>query len=340
MQHPSAIGVFSGLGGLEIGLQKAGFKIQCSLDSDLDCCRSLRMNHRRRRVVCRDISEISGNELLRGAQIRRGSLALLAGGPPCQPFSRSNEGRRRGLRDSRGRLVWEMVRLADETEPRIILIENVPGLLSAEGGCVIRQLVKDLAGLGYSVEYSLLNSASYGIPQRRKRLFVVGTRTDARFEFPSPSHGPGLNPYVTAKDAIGDLDDGITCRGADSIGGKYGHLVDAIPEGMNYLYYTKEVGYPKPRFRWRSKYWHFLLKLDRNQPSSTIQANPGPYVGPIHWRNRHLTLREAMRIQTLPDEIKVSGSRGTAWQQIGNAVPPVLAEAVGRQLCKNILTSI
>ncbi len=340
MPYPSAIGVFSGLGGLEIGLQKAGFKIQCSLDSDLDCCRSLRMNHRRRRVICRDISEISGNELLRGAQIRSGSLALLAGGPPCQPFSRSNEGRRRGLRDSRGRLVWEMVRLADETEPMIILIENVPGLLSAEGGCVIRQLVKDLAGLGYSVEYSLLDSASYGIPQRRKRLFVVGTRADIRFEFPSPTHGAGLNPYATAKDAIGDLDDGITHRGADSIGGKYGHLMDAIPEGMNYLYYTKEAGCPKPRFKWRSKYWHFLLKLDRNQPSSTIQANPGPYVGPIHWQNRHLTLREAMRIQTLPDKTRVSGSKCSSWQQVGNAVPPLLALAVGHQLLKCVSSSI
>jgi DNA (cytosine-5)-methyltransferase 1 len=136
--------------------------------------------------------------------------------------------------------------------------------------------------------------------------------------------------------AIGDLDDGITHRGSESIGGKYGHLIDRIPEGMNYQFYTKEAGYPKPKFEYRSKYWHFLLKLARNKPSSTIQASPGPFVGPIHWRNRHLTLHEAKRLQTLPDSLKTSDNPNVAWRQVGDAVPPLLASQVGAKLLHSL----
>jgi DNA (cytosine-5)-methyltransferase 1 len=225
-----------------------------------------------------------------------------------------------------------MMRIAEEIEPDSILIENVPGLISVDDGFVIKQIENKLSSLGYAVKFKVMNAADYGVPQHRKRLIIVGTRNEVEFEFPLPTHDGGPNPYVSAGTAIGDLDDGRIQRGSLSIGGKYGYLIDKIPEGMNYLFYTKEAGHPKPLFKWRSKYWHFLLKLARDRPSSTIQASPGPFVGPIHWRNRHLTLQEAKRLQTLPDRLRVIGTQHVAWQQIGNAVPPLLARTIGTEL--------
>jgi DNA (cytosine-5)-methyltransferase 1 len=333
--RPRAIGLFSGIGGLDLGLQQAGYKIAASLDVDRECCSSLRANHKNRPVICRSICDITGRGLLRISDCRRGSVALLAGGPPCQPFSRSNEGRRKGMRDPRGKLILEMTRFAEEIEPDSVLIENVPGLASVSEGSVVRRLARDLSDIGYSVGYRILDAADFGVPQHRKRLFIIGTKHENQFSFPVPTHGRNRTPFVTAKMAIGDLDDGVTHCGSESIGGKYGRLIDKIPEGMNYQFYTKEAGHPRPKFVYRSKYWHFLRKLARNQPSSTIQASPGPFVGPIHWRNRHLTLLEAKRLQTLPDALRTSEDPNIAWGQVGNAVPPLLASRIGASLLQS-----
>src|SRR5436309_1391753 len=156
---------------------------------------------------------------------------------------------------------------------------------------------------------------------------------------PEPTHAPkdtpgkGRKVHVTAGEAIGTLDDGVDMEGVEAIGGMYGHLMDAIPAGMNYLYYTKRYNPKKHLFRWRSKFWTFLLKMDPSRPSHTIQATPGPYVGPFHWRNRRLTLEEIKRLQGIPASWTVSGSTqpeytSAAWRQVGNAVPPRLAEAI------------
>jgi DNA (cytosine-5)-methyltransferase 1 len=116
------------------------------------------------------------------------------------------------------------------------------------------------------------------------------------------------------------------------VNGRYGHLLPGIPAGDNYLFYTEKRGHPAPLFEWRSRFWSFLLKLDPNQPSPTIQAQPGPYVGPFHWKNRRLRLPEIKRLQTFPDDYEIVGSRRSAQMQIGNAVPPLLAEQVASAL--------
>jgi DNA (cytosine-5)-methyltransferase 1 len=143
---------------------------------------------------------------------------------------------------------------------------------------------------------------------------------------------------VTSANAIADLE----CRDdlaepEEEVGGKYGHLLAAIPEGDNYLFYTEKRGHPVPLFGWRKRYWSFLLKLDPDQPAPTIQAQPGPYVGPFHWRNRRLRLLEIKRLQTFPDDFVIAGSRRSAQRQIGNAVPPLLSRKIAEVLAEGRL---
>jgi DNA (cytosine-5)-methyltransferase 1 len=138
---------------------------------------------------------------------------------------------------------------------------------------------------------------------------------------------------VTTGEALGDLmerDD--LAEPEEAVNGRYGHLLPDIPPGDNYLFYTEKRGHAKPLFGWRKRYWSFLLKLDPNQPSPTIQAQPGPYVGPFHWLNRRLRIAEIKRLQTFPDDYELVGTRRSAQVQIGNAVPPMLAEQVARAL--------
>src|SRR5205823_8904488 len=117
----------------------------------------------------------------------------------------------------------------------------------------------------------------------------------------------------------------------EHVNGRYGHLLPAIPPGDNYLFYTEKRGHSSPLFEWRSRYWSFLLKLDPLQPSPTIQAQPGPYVGPFHWENRRLRVGEIKRLFTFPDEFELVGTRVSVQAQLGNAVPPLLAETVAAQ---------
>src|SRR5262249_51188905 len=194
---------------------------------------------------------------------------------------------------------------------------------------------------GYQVSYKVVLAADYGVPQRRQRIFIAGS-LDGRPDFPAPTHsGPHetrvwdsqMPRHITAGEAIGDLEDqNEFSEPEEHVSGKYGHLLPAIPPGDNYLFYTEKRGHPEPLFGWRKRYWSFLLKLDPNQPSPTIQAQPGPYVGPFHWLNRRLRLLEVKRLQTFPDDYAIVGNRRSAQMQLGNAVPPLLAEQIVRGL--------
>ncbi len=203
-------------------------------------------------------------------------------------------------------------------------------------------LLSSARDLGYHVAHRVVLAADYGVPQRRQRLFVVGSRRRLP-EFPDPTHsGPHetrrsydetLAPHVTTGEAIGDVakrDD--LAEPEEPVNGRYGHLLPAIPPGDNYLFYTEKPGHPSPLFEWRKRYWSFLLKLDPAQPAPTIQAQPGPYVGPFHWDNRRLRVLEIKRIQTFPDDYEIVGSRRSVQVQLGNAVPPLLARRIATAL--------
>ncbi|MCP5057359.1 MAG: DNA (cytosine-5-)-methyltransferase [bacterium] len=341
-----AISLFTGVGGLDFGTEAAGFKTTAAVEMDKAACRSLGQN-RHWSLLQGDIHEISSRSILDKAGFGPGDADLLTGGPPCQPFSKSGywaSGDALRLDDPRAGTLGEYLRVLSDIRPRAFLLENVPGLAfsgKAEGLEFLKrgiELVNKEARTNYSFSWAVLNAADYGVPQTRERVFIVGSRDGEPFTFPSPTHrssdvlsediGNGLEPYMTAWDAIGDLP--RNPRGEDGlkVGGKWGDLLPSIPEGENYLFHTNR-GQGYPLFGWRKRYWSFLLKLAKVRPSWTIQAQPGPHIGPFHWANRRLTALEMCRLQTFPENIDLDFSRNQVQRLLGNAVPSLLVEVLG-----------
>lgn len=320
------LSLFSGAGGLDIGFADAGFDIIASVEVEDKFCATLRLNSGAGKqfpaahVNCIDIREFKPDGL--------GKIDFIIGGPPCQTFSAA--GRRAngvlGTSDSRGVLFKEYVRLLKEIQPQGFLFENVYGIIGAQQGKPWQEILKSFSAAGYHLFYRILDAADYGVPQHRERLIIVGLRTGS-FCFPRPTHGPDSldhQGFYTAREAIEGLF--LTAEEAKSgIGGRYGNLLDAIPPGLNYSFYTEQMGHPHPVFAWRSKFSDFLYKADPDEPVRTIKASGGAYTGPFHWENRSFSYAEYKRLQTFPDDYEISGARQTAVKQIGNSVPPQLA---------------
>lgn len=341
-RRPMAISVFSGAGGLDLGLERAGFDIVATLDNDVVRCKTLMANRPRWSVTNADIRTITGRDVLGVAGLSRADISLVVGGACCQPFSKSAfwvPGRLRSIqRDARTALLADFARIVAELKPRAFLMENVAGLAYRTSRPVLDSLVRKLRRAGYRTYWQVLDAASYGVPQTRKRLFIAGLRgpepftfPPATFEDPESAAGGVRRPWVTAGDAIGDLDNGIV-RPGETVRGKWGGLLNMIPPGSNYLHLARPRGRRKPIFRWRSRYWTFLLKLSPDRPSWTIQSSPGTHTGPFHWRSRRLRIEEVKRLQTFPDDWKFMGTEREQWAQIGDAVPPLLAQVIGNSL--------
>jgi DNA (cytosine-5)-methyltransferase 1 len=344
MKPLTTISLFSGAGGLDYGFESAGFETAVALDLDPEACAALRGN-RLWPVIEGDLAAIPTRSLLGVAQLARGEAAVLIGGPPCQPFSKSGywaTGDARRLRDPRAQTLSGYLRVLEEALPAAFLLENVPGLAfsgKSDGLQLIENQVAEInarQGTKYRLSTACLNAVQYGVPQLRQRVFVIGHREGRRFKFPEPTHGEanqprhGVDAYTTAWDALGDLPELNPDREL-RLTGKWADLVPSIPEGHNYLWHTSRGG-GLPLFGWRRRYWNFLLKLGRRLPAWTIQAQPGPATGPFHWTNRYLSSRELMRLQTFPDDVELTCDRRVAQRLIGNAVPSALAEKLAREM--------
>lgn len=351
---------------MDIGVENAGFAIAAQLEVDPHCCATLRTAKGRTasptKIVENDIRRVDAAAMRRRLGISRGDLALVFGGPPCQSFSLA--GKQQGLRDERGLLLFQMIRFAQEFRPRVLLVEQVKGLLSSRGprkqrGEVFSSFLSELEAAGYAPKWQVMTAADYGVPQLRERLFVVATRTRNGFCFPERTHAPKedcnalfpLKPYVGAGEVIADLG-----KPAPKIPGttfhprEDGHVdvtpardrerIADVPEG-SYLAAQTHLG-KNVLCGLTSKDTTKYLRLHRNKPANTLRC------GEIFYhptQDRYLTPRECMRLHGYPDSYVLKGpirSRTGSvknldqHRQVANSVPPPLANLLARGILDSL----
>jgi DNA (cytosine-5)-methyltransferase 1 len=338
------ISLFSGAGGLDIGFHAAGYDIIACVEIDGNHCKTLEANKGRGKtfgthcsILCEDVRKFDAQKFADQG------VECIIGGPPCQTFSAA--GRRSGgvlgTSDARGRLFNAYCRILEIIKPKVFVFENVYGLPGANNGGPWKEIVAACEALGYQIAADVLDAADYGVPQHRERLIMVGYKS-GKFQFPLPTRGPDSTSgqkLRTVADAIADLQDSNEEEHND-LGGLYGHLLPQVPPGLNYAFFTREMGYPEPIFAWRSKFHDFLHKVDPDFPCRTIKAQPGKFTGPFHWKNRHFTIEELKRLQSFPDNYTIIGTYSKIVEQIGNSVPPLLATTIATSVREQLLRPV
>jgi DNA (cytosine-5)-methyltransferase 1 len=359
-----AISLFSGAGGLDLGCEQAGFTTRAAVEFNEVARQTLLLNTAQflpglsKSSVFSDIVGLDYPELLAAAGMARGEASLMHGGPPCTPFSKSGYwlAYKRAGEDPKASLLDNYVEALNAVRPKAFLMENVYGLAyQNQNRPILNRFIASVRAAGYSFDKKIILAADHGVPQVRQRLICVGIRDDLldvvpelwRFDWPTETHtGPherrvgwdtGDEPHVTAGQALA----GLTARDnppepEEEVSGTYANELKDVPPGDNYLFFTENRGHSEPRFKWRSRYWSFLLKLHPDRPSPTIQGQPGPWVGPFHWEGRRLRVAELKRLMTFPDQYVVCGSRRDQQLQLGNAVPPLLAQRIAEQIAAEL----
>lgn len=323
----AAIDLFCGCGGLSTGFLDAGFSVVAGFDFDKSSIQTYQYNHEYRggRGIVADLSRLSGAEVLALSDASR--CDVLIGGPPCQAFSIA--GKRQGLRDKRGQLIFDFIRLVSEIGPTVFVLENVPHVATIENGEMLSLIVKGLSGAGYHVAQEILLAADYGVSQMRKRIFIVGCRDKKIIPSPPPTHGPvksdtlfgSIKPYVTVEEAIGDLPDVTTFEARDVPN----HEPTQHSAEMLQTFKGLAQGKRDP------KSYHDRLHAKRI--SYTLRAGSGNFspLRPVHYKyHRVITVRESARIQSFADSFIWPDwiPRVQQYRQVGNAVPPLLVKSV------------
>lgn len=333
----TAIDLFCGAGGFSLGLKQAGFNVLLGVDSWQLAIDSLAHNFNHP-VLCADICGVSGRDILRRVGLKKGGVDLVVGGPPCQGFSVQRIGPDHDLRNS---LVLEYARLLQEISPRLFIMENVTGLIGRRGKQLFETFLSSVDKSGFDTEAHVVNAADYGAPQLRRRVVVLGWRRNdtGRFHLPKPSTDP--QNYMTVQQAIGDLPQPPEVPASNDPLHKQTRLSELnrqrlrhIPPGggMKDLPVRLRVNCHKAG---ADKIGHRYVygRLAPDRPAGTITARfdsftRGRFAHPLEDRN--ITLREGARLQTFPDTFHFSGNQEEIAMQIGNAIPPVLAEALAR----------
>lgn len=377
-QHdrPTAVDLFSGAGGITLGLANAGFNVVFCSDQDKACELTHRRNFPNIPFLRDDIAKVSGADILRKARLERGALDLLIGGPPCQGFSIIGQ---REIEDPRNSLFRHFLRVAKELMPRCIVIENVTGLATLGKGAVLKEIGDAFAGAGYTIDCAELLAAQYGVPQMRWRMFFIGWRRDQnrRGGFPLPTHGragigdlvpnrtipaEAMAGFVTISEAIGDLppiESGeATCKYGLPPACDYQKAMRANAKHLANHYAARlsnqnmaRISLLKPGQDWRDLPRELLpngmqraLRKDHTRRFRRMQWNgvarsiitrfrdpkSGEYIHPQ--QHRTISIREAARIQSFPDWFVFEGGYSEQYDQVGNAVPPLLARAVAHEL--------
>lgn len=333
----TAIDCFCGAGGFSAGLVRAGFAIRAAFDLDADSTATY-SHHFRIQPLRQDVKEISGQMLLAAARLGKFECDLLVGGPPCQGFSRQRRGPEQ---DPRNMLILEFLRLVGEAMPRFFIMENVSAIVGPRGKDLLSEFQRRSQAMGYIINRQVLNAADYGVPQHRRRLFIVGQRSDQDtfYEFPVPTKTP--NSYVTVRDAIGDLPSpalkgvraAIPNHEMDNISDLNRLRISHVPTGGGRQDIPQHL-----RLRCHAvsvdKAGHRGVygRLDWDKPAGTITTKcnsftRGRFAHPTEHRN--ISMREAARLQSFEDDFNFIGDRVSVAHQVGNAVPVWLAYALG-----------
>lgn len=344
--------LFAGVGGLSFGFSNnKHFEIILANELEKDIATAYTLNHPDVKMINGDIRNIT-EETIQNA-IGETKIDILVGGPPCQSYS--TLGKRK--MDARAHLFEEYCRILSIVQPRLFLFENVSGLMSMQNGKLIEIIKDKFKDLGYDVKCKILNAVDYGVPQYRDRVILVGMREENTFEYPAPTHGENLLPYVTVEDAFSDLPElksgeenssyaqdpqndfqkylranstVLTENVAPTNGAHLIRIMEALPDGGSKSDLPEDI-------RPKSGYGNTYAKMWWKKPAPTVTRN---FATPsssrcVHPRDsRAMTTREGARLQSFPDDYKFYGSRSMKNLEIGNAVPPLLSIALAREVEK------
>jgi DNA (cytosine-5)-methyltransferase 1 len=376
-RRPTAVDLFSGAGGITLGLLNAGFDIRFCSDHDETCALTHHRNFAGIPFERISAEQLNGNDILRRTDLKVGQLDLLIGGPPCQGFSIIGQ---REIWDERNGLFKQFLRIASELQPKCVVIENVPGLATLAKGAVLRQVGSAFSEAGYTIDCAELLAAQYGVPQMRWRMFFIGWRKDLgkRGGFPPPTHGRAgigdLYPNTTIsaqdtlgflkiRDAIGDLprveagsvvtqyecspqslyQEAMRRSAPSLLSNHYApRLSDqnlarirSLKPGQDWRDLPRDLLPPSMQRALRKDHTRRFRRMTWDGVARSIitrfrDPKSGEYIHPQE--NRTISIREAARIQSFPDWFVFEGSYSAQYDQVGNAVPPFLARAVGIEI--------
>lgn len=358
MRNRNVIDLFCGCGGFSKGFEQAGFNIAYGIDNWVDATITFQHNFPHSIISNEDITNIRGNDILKATGLSVNDIDVVIGGPPCQGFSLSGK---RMIDDPRNILYKSFVDIVSDLLPPVFVMENVPGLVRLFDGKVKDSVINDFTELGYDVQMQILSADRFGVPQQRQRVFFVGINIEKihntdKFVFPIASNGEGTDkPLVTCKDAISDLDfipddrivgecidyeiepqsdyqklmrknsTKVLNHTATIHTEKTKSIIAMVPDGGNYKDLPKDL--------WNTRKVHIAwTRMNSNKPCFTIDTGHNHH---FHYKeNRVPTVRESARIQSFPDTFEFIGIKTSQLRQVGNAVPPLLSEAIAKQIMK------
>ena len=357
----NVIDLFCGCGGFSLGFRQAGINIAYGIDNWKDATVTYKHNFPSAVISNADITNIRGNDILESTGLSEKEIDVIIGGPPCQGFSLSGK---RMLDDPRNKLYKSFVNIVSDLKPPIFVMENVPGLVRLFDGKVKNAVIDDFSKLGYDVEMNLLSAENFGVPQQRKRVFFVGINSSkikntVNFVFPEPQFGENTGKSaITCKEAISDLDfipddrvvgecidyeippqseyqvlmrrnsSKVLNHSATMHTEKTKSIISMVPDGGNYKDLPQEL--------WNTRKVNIAwTRMNSSKPCFTIDTGHNHH---FHYKeNRVPTVRESARIQSFPDDFEFVGIKTSQLRQVGNAVPPLLAQAIAEQVKKVLI---
>lgn len=320
------IDLFSGAGGFSLGFDNKGFQNVFSVDIEPSFCETYNHNFPSHNLIQKDICNVTDAELKYLKEYNE--IDVVIGGPPCQGFSIAGNIGRKFIEDPRNRLFKEFVRVVKVVEPTYFVMENVARLYNHNKGNTKNEIITDFENLGYKVECKILNSADYGVPQVRKRVIFIGTKNNQEILFPKKE----VDKYVTVKEALSSypkLESGQESKIPNHIAMSHSeqmlHKMSFVSDGGDRNEIPEQI---RPKSGDVRKY----IKYSSDKPSVTVTGDMRKI---FHYdQNRALTVRELAKLQSFPDDFEFKGTKISQQQQVGNSVPPKMAEAIASVIIK------